>query len=682
MNTNGEYSTSRFWVRTAVGLIVSMGTAVATFFLLRADEGLSVLLVYTALVPALYAARLRLTGAAGTASRVLYVGLNAAGAVAIAVSLNLTPASAYLAWFRLVQGGNASGVLSFMFAAKAAFFSALLGSLIIRYGAVLPVTALASMYGFIMYAIFQQPWIAVCATVAAGCSAVLLYLRHGTHIRKRTVTTGLQLLTLSALVAWPISALKPGGFNVLVKTFSYETVAKTVIWLYPDFPFLYNMPGYGHQLGEKDIGGTPSLTVRPVFEVTANPGETIYLRTAVYEIFQGTGWAQNAGRMDEAREGFSGFLTEESPADMIDPVRVEVAIDFFSSIPHTVDTSSVNLYRGDFPELQYGSRDLGFVFEVPVVRGTTFYLNRGSRNGQQPEDFAPYLKPPKDTPEEVAALAADRWADLEPRQAAESIKDFLAANYLYTLETSKAPRDMNALWYFLLEDGRGYCVQFATAFTMLARLAGIPARYVTGFLVTVPSDGDTTTVTGYSSHAWSEIWVPDTGWVVQEATPPMDPRFYEDPMFFELYNPFDSSYTARQLQLILGDRVAAPQERDDAGRRAFPIVPVVLIAAILAVVSGIGLFVARSTYAPITPKGRIKRIGRNMINRGANLGVAPPSRIGWLEWADSIRAERPSAGRHVETGVRLLLDIFFGGRHPERRDVRFIRGVYARVFRR
>ncbi len=56
-------------------------------------------------------------------------------------------------------------------------------------------------------------------------------------------------------------------------------------------------------------------------------------------------------------------------------------------------------------------------------------------------------------------------------------------------------------------DGRGVCQDHAHIFIAAARAAGIPARYVTGYLVT--GEGASST----AAHAWAEALAPDLGWV-------------------------------------------------------------------------------------------------------------------------------------------------------------------------
>jgi len=59
-----------------------------------------------------------------------------------------------------------------------------------------------------------------------------------------------------------------------------------------------------------------------------------------------------------------------------------------------------------------------------------------------------------------------------------------------------------------LERGAGVCQDHAHVFIATARLLGIPARYVGGYLWTGPESRDYD-----ASHAWAEAYVPDRGWV-------------------------------------------------------------------------------------------------------------------------------------------------------------------------
>jgi transglutaminase-like putative cysteine protease len=63
----------------------------------------------------------------------------------------------------------------------------------------------------------------------------------------------------------------------------------------------------------------------------------------------------------------------------------------------------------------------------------------------------------------------------------------------------------------------GVCQDFAHVMLGLVRTRGLPARYVSGYLVPQPKDGGEgnleEVVGGQASHAWTEVFIPDMGWL-------------------------------------------------------------------------------------------------------------------------------------------------------------------------
>ncbi|RPF22054.1 transglutaminaseTgpA domain-containing protein [Myceligenerans xiligouense] len=90
--------------------------------------------------------------------------------------------------------------------------------------------------------------------------------------------------------------------------------------------------------------------------------------------------------------------------------------------------------------------------------------------------------------------------------------------FTYSPDTAPARTD-DATWDFLT-DRQGYCVQFSTAFFVMARSLGIPTRIGVGYLPGNDDDGDGVwSVTGQDSHSWPEVWFQGFGWVRFEPTP-------------------------------------------------------------------------------------------------------------------------------------------------------------------
>jgi len=56
----------------------------------------------------------------------------------------------------------------------------------------------------------------------------------------------------------------------------------------------------------------------------------------------------------------------------------------------------------------------------------------------------------------------------------------------------------------------GVCQDFANLFICLARLLGVPARYVCGYLYTGPANPNQ--IQALASHAWVQVYLPEAGW--------------------------------------------------------------------------------------------------------------------------------------------------------------------------
>lgn len=95
-------------------------------------------------------------------------------------------------------------------------------------------------------------------------------------------------------------------------------------------------------------------------------------------------------------------------------------------------------------------------------------------------------------------------------------------SFTYTMNIGELPakvtNEEKFLDYFLLESKEGYCSYFATAFVLLARVEGIPARYVQGFCVTAEGMGEIL-VSSKMAHAWPEVYLEGIGWIPFEPTP-------------------------------------------------------------------------------------------------------------------------------------------------------------------
>ena len=106
----------------------------------------------------------------------------------------------------------------------------------------------------------------------------------------------------------------------------------------------------------------------------------------------------------------------------------------------------------------------------------------------------------------------------------EETLDYLRkGGFVYSLEPERLGPD--AIDDFLFKTRVGFCGHYASAFVVLMRAAGVPARVVTGYL-----GGEWIPYGGYllvrqsEAHAWTEVWLTGRGWTRVDPTAVVEPE--------------------------------------------------------------------------------------------------------------------------------------------------------------
>ena len=94
----------------------------------------------------------------------------------------------------------------------------------------------------------------------------------------------------------------------------------------------------------------------------------------------------------------------------------------------------------------------------------------------------------------------------------------------YSMELEPVPAGKDFAEYFFFDQKKGYCIHYATTATLMLRLMGVPARYVTGYMVNdddfvESAGGFTAKVPDSQAHAWVEVYREGKGWIPVEVTP-------------------------------------------------------------------------------------------------------------------------------------------------------------------
>jgi len=110
-----------------------------------------------------------------------------------------------------------------------------------------------------------------------------------------------------------------------------------------------------------------------------------------------------------------------------------------------------------------------------------------------------------------------------PRATVNSaLQFFRTQRFRYSLSPGEYKK--NDLDEFLFHRRVGFCEHYATSFATLMRLAGTPARVVVGYLGGEYNDlGRFFLVRQADTHAWCEVWLPDSGWTRVDPTSAVAP---------------------------------------------------------------------------------------------------------------------------------------------------------------
>lgn len=120
--------------------------------------------------------------------------------------------------------------------------------------------------------------------------------------------------------------------------------------------------------------------------------------------------------------------------------------------------------------------------------------------------------PPDFNPRTMELMRSWRQETPDDRElAARALQYFNQQEFRYTLNPPLLSR--HTVDEFIFTTRAGFCEHYASAFTIMMRMAGIPARVVTGYQGGWRDDSENYLLIRQSdAHAWSEIWLEGSGW--------------------------------------------------------------------------------------------------------------------------------------------------------------------------
>ncbi|ADQ84181.1 DUF3488 and transglutaminase-like domain-containing protein [Methylovorus sp. MP688] len=282
-----------------------------------------------------------------------------------------------------------------------------------------------------------------------------------------------------------------------------------------------SMTGLSDRMRPGDISEL-SLSGATAFRVSfvgAPPrASQLYWRGPVFGYFDGREW-----RADRR----AGYLPRESLSVRGEPVRYSVTLE-----PHNQPWMLVLDMPSQLPAGALASPDLQILAREPVRTRIRYegvsHLDYTLADQLSPVAERYLLQLPQQGNPKSRALAEQWRAQLPDHQAIvdAALRMFRQQNFYYTL--TPPPLGTNSIDDFLFNSRRGFCEHYAGSFAFLMRAAGIPARVVTGY-----QGGELNPVGQYmivrqsDAHAWTEVWLPNRGWVRVDPTAAVSPSRIE-----------------------------------------------------------------------------------------------------------------------------------------------------------
>lgn len=271
------------------------------------------------------------------------------------------------------------------------------------------------------------------------------------------------------------------------------------------------------------------IALRARFDGAAPSNDKLYWRGPVFGTFNGRSWAPLAQRSVEPgplaieidpRSIVSYSVTlEPSKRDWLFALDAPAELPRLAMMEARLTQTMQLLANGLIADrIRY---DMRSATEYAIERGSTPAELRDWLD--LPRGFNPRtLKFAEDLGNRIAAQGAASDAD-----RVRAVLDHLrSGDFGYTLSPPLLGR--HSVDEFLFVTRLGYCEHFASAFVVLMRALGVPARVVTGY-----QGGELNPVDGYmtvrqsDAHAWSEVWLRGRGWVRVDPTAVVAPARIE-----------------------------------------------------------------------------------------------------------------------------------------------------------
>ena len=387
---------------------------------------------------------------------------------------------------------------------------------------------------------FELIWFHLPALIAA---LMLLMMDRHPELSPARILPWLAGLSLLCVLLTPPSGIVAPGLKEKADHLRQQILDRLFYTEPRDVFSLMNEGYYPQGIGQ--LGGKATPRDVPVMQVSTS--RPVYLRGVALNEYDGRSWRNTLGgrrylwSSPSSRQNRIRLFNQDLPpeglsASLLAPGNVSVRMLASGAstvfVPQRIRDLQVGgelvPYFSNSSEL-FITRNLqaGDTWSVsaPMLQAGDAGLSILIRSAEEMDDplweniLETYTRLPSHLEEPVWQMALDVTSPHETNyDKAFALQSFLSRSYRYTLDVAAQPSNIDFVTNFLFNTGEGYCTYFASAMTILCRMAGLPARYIEGYLALPDAHGEAI-VTGLNAHAWTEVYFKGFGWVTFDATP-------------------------------------------------------------------------------------------------------------------------------------------------------------------
>jgi len=200
-----------------------------------------------------------------------------------------------------------------------------------------------------------------------------------------------------------------------------------------------------------------------------------------------------------------------------EPSTISQHTDFFGNPTHifSIEKAHSDLEVTALSEVQVFNPEIPNPTKSVKNQEVLEYIN--NMDNMESANAIQFTFPSEWTPNnaEIYEIAKKFYSPRSPfLQSTLNLCDYIQKNFEFTSDAT----DVNTSVFEFLKMKRGVCQDFTHFMLSVIRSIGLPAQYVSGYLLTNPPNGTPRLLGADASHAYIAIFLPDYGWINLDPT--------------------------------------------------------------------------------------------------------------------------------------------------------------------